>query len=618
MSLIAPPIAPLLAAPGKTLAITDTLGLADGLLSDKGYVDTATLSDSLSLQREVYLGLPPDDAGLSDSAQASLAGLRALDEATDLTDQALVTVGKVVGDVTGLSDEVNSLIYRAWSYTLTESVGLTDKSYHGYFSRASQHGDLVPVLPDQSYAFSAYGQAVTIARTRALSIEWLDAANTRIGTDGKVFTELPPAVGWKRYVLTARSPVGAKKARLVYGLGREESPVAGEQHRWDAFQFEAGEVATAYAPRPDEILPGAVGSVQLATGAVTAGKVGSGAISGDNIVANSIVAEHITANSIVAGKIAANAVVAGTIAANAVTANTIVANAISSVHIQAQSITGQKIASYSITASDAVFANAAIGSAAIIDAAISSAKIADAAIISAKIANAAIVNAKIGDLQVDDAKIGFGAITSAKIGSLEAGKITAGTVTARVEMMSGRFSTSLTNGYNRIELADFASGTGVGQDAIVGYTTYNTQSFNITGTDGGTIAGPAIKIGAKEVRLGYDNGAGYVTTAGNMFIPRYSGTSVTQEGFRYFFRGRVTITFSASNTASANFNYPSMGGTPHIVATVAQTGATLSNNKYPVVACVNVSAIGATLTAQTADGAAMSGSFSVDVIIFGG
>ncbi|MDD3267566.1 MAG: hypothetical protein PHC75_10360, partial [Burkholderiales bacterium] len=63
-------------------------------------------------------------------------------------------------------------------------------------------------------------------------------------------------------------------------------------------------------------------------------------------------------------------------------------------------------------------------------------KIGDTAITEDKLANYAVTNSKIGTLAVTTAKIANLAVTDAKISSLSADKITAGTITALIQINS--------------------------------------------------------------------------------------------------------------------------------------------------------------------------------------
>lgn len=136
---------------------------------------------------------------------------------------------------------------------------------------------------------------------------------------------------------------------------------------------------------------------------------------------NGVYSEGITNGAITNPKIANDAVDSRVIAANSVMAE----------HIVAGTITGDKIAANTITANNIAANTITAGSAIIADGAITTAKIANGSITTAKIADASITSAKIGTAQVDTANIKDGSITSAKIASLDAGKITAGTLTVK-------------------------------------------------------------------------------------------------------------------------------------------------------------------------------------------
>lgn len=95
------------------------------------------------------------------------------------------------------------------------------------------------------------------------------------------------------------------------------------------------------------------------------------------------------------------------------------------------SITAAKMVTNTITAVSGILADAVITSAKIADLAVTGAKIANATIGTAKIADAAITTAKIGSAQITNALIADATIDSAKIANINAGKITAGTLSVQ-------------------------------------------------------------------------------------------------------------------------------------------------------------------------------------------
>jgi phage minor structural protein len=108
--------------------------------------------------------------------------------------------------------------------------------------------------------------------------------------------------------------------------------------------------------------------------------------------------------------------------------------AVKTAHIAEAAITNAKIAELAVQAAN--IANAAISNAKIADLAVDTFKIGDTAITEDKIANLAITSGKLANLAVTNAKIANLAVTNAKIDSMSAGKLTAGTITAKIKMMS--------------------------------------------------------------------------------------------------------------------------------------------------------------------------------------
>lgn len=191
---------------------------------------------------------------------------------------------------------------------------------------------------------------------------------------------------YQRYIYRVKFSAGQTlpPASQIYITARG-SWSTGHLIRIADIQVEEGEIATAYAPRPDEILPGTITQVEIANDAITAPKIAAGAVVAGKLAANSVVATNIQAGAIVAGKLATDSVVANNITANAVTFGKVAANAIDTNQLRAGAVVTDKIQAGAITAATLASTNVIT--------------------LSAQIANGVITNAKIGNLQVDSAKI---------------------------------------------------------------------------------------------------------------------------------------------------------------------------------------------------------------------
>ena len=137
----------------------------------------------------------------------------------------------------------------------------------------------------------------------------------------------------------------------------------------------------------------------IVPGSIYAAAIAANTISGNEIAAGAISSNELAANSIIAGKIAANAITAGTIAANAIGAEAIAAGAITADKIVSSAITGDKIAAATITANKLVTGTITAASGILADAVVTNAKIADATIQSAKIASLDAGKVTTGTLQ---------------------------------------------------------------------------------------------------------------------------------------------------------------------------------------------------------------------------
>ncbi len=265
------------------------------------------------------------------------------------------------------------------------------------------------------YVLSWWARADT-AKTQGMTTAWNTAPATSV-------TVASPnlATTWQRYIFN-----------IVWGgsveaNGRAYITIAGAETGWveiDDVQVEEGDVVTAYAPTPDEILPGTITTVEIANDAITAPKILAGSVIAGKIAANAISAVEIQANAIIAGKIAANAIAIGSAAIeNGAIRNALIENlAVDTAKIADLAVSTAKMDNLAVT--DAKIANAAIISAKIGLLQVLTAHIADANITTAKIGDAQITTAKIVDANITTAKIADASITSAKIVSLVAGKVT--------------------------------------------------------------------------------------------------------------------------------------------------------------------------------------------------
>ena len=226
-------------------------------------------------------------------------------------------------------------------------------------------------------------------------------------------------------------------------------------------------------------------------------------------------------------------------------------NVVSQINVSTEGIliAGEKVWISGLTKID----NAVIGTAHIKDLAVTNAKIAnlavntakigDAAIVTAKIGDLAVTNAKIANLAINDAKIQNASISSAKIISLDANKISAGTVSGLIITSTSSTGRFLVEGQNAVfqntstnrktEINENgvniynANGTlraqfnqNVVNTGIVGTNTYNVYlgTGGVDGTEGEAEGG--------EVRV-----VRYDSTPGTGAVTDYTYRPIRAEGF---------------------------------------------------------------------------------------
>lgn len=211
-------------------------------------------------------------------------------------------------------------------------------------------------------------------------------------------------------IVSVMPSTGNYQGRVVYLTANDNvggTFVKDKLYRWTSSSFTTGkDYWTAAVPAVDITgqltnsqiadlaaakLTGTITNTQIADDAITTPKIFAGAITTAKIAALAITASEIAANAITAAKIGAGEVTTSKLAAGAVTANELAANSVTAGKIQAGAITATAVGTNEIIA----------------------------------------YTANIAD----------GIITNAKIANLEAGKITAGTITAQISLEAPKIAT---------------------------------------------------------------------------------------------------------------------------------------------------------------------------------
>ena len=228
------------------------------------------------------------------------------------------------------------------------------------------------------------------------------------------------------------------------------------------------------------IKPGAVGDNELDDFSVTEQKLADAAVATDKIKEDAVTAAKVyKAGSVItlSAQIAEAIILTAHIGLAQITNSRIGNAAISTAKIQTAAITNAEIADAAIT--NAKIGALEVGNSRIANAAISTAKIQDAAVTNAEIADATITNAKIGALEVGNSRIANAAISTAKIqdlavtdaeiNDLNAGKITAGSMSAeRIYGGTGYFTriNILMSGLEALNVAGNINKTGTSNFSI--------------------------------------------------------------------------------------------------------------------------------------------------------
>lgn len=360
------------------------------------------------------------------------------------------------------------------------------------------------VIPGEKYVVSAYVWVESLvgpaSQSRGIFAVATNPTQGLASTNNLDATH--PTGQWVRHSVSVTAPTSTLQVRLYSPNGTVY---------WEDLQVELGEVLTAYAPKPGEILAGTITAAEIADGAISTPKLVSGAVVADKIASGAVVAGKIAADAVTANEIAANAVTAGKIAANAVTATEILAGAITTSKLSAGAVTANEIAAGAITtvklAANAVTANEiasnAVTAVKIQAGAVTAGKIAADAVTAAEIAAGAVTASEIAAGAVVAGKIAADAVTSSTIlaGAITAGKIAADAVTAN-EIAAGAVTAS-----------EIAAGAVVAGKIAANAVTANEIAANaVTATQINANAVTAVKIATDAVEANKIK-AGAITTA---------------------------------------------------------------------------------------------------------
>jgi hypothetical protein len=170
----------------------------------------------------------------------------------------------------------------------------------------------------QKYTFSGYFRNGTGARDITASITFYDSANTVLsyitGETGQV-TVPAPGSGWARFKVTATAPPNTDHATVTFAL---LGAAVNDFHYLDDTQFELGGDASPFGPNPNEVLPGSIGSTQIAPDSITSDKILAGSIVSSDITTSGLTAILINSSTITGGTITGATVQTATSGARAV------------------------------------------------------------------------------------------------------------------------------------------------------------------------------------------------------------------------------------------------------------------------------------------------------------
>jgi uncharacterized protein YjbI with pentapeptide repeats len=246
-------------------------------------------------------------------------------------------------------------------------------------------------------------------------------------------------------------------------------------------------------------------------------------ITGNGIKTNSITADNIAANTITANEIASNTITANEIKTDTITATSgVIANgAITDAMIKNATITNVSIATGTIT-----------------DALIKTATITNASIASGTIKDVNIMNGTILNASIADATIQYG-----KIASIDASKITVGTISAD-RIASNTISTE------KICISDF---TNYCPNPV--FRDNSTVSWSNVGVSTGNASSPTKYYGSQSIRDGYCGDYFSVTVGDKFYCSVFCWSSTSPQNFGvgiYFYDKNYSPVSCLRGTSTTN------------------------------------------------------------------
>ena len=400
-----------------------TVGTINGQQIAPGAIDLSNLADGLSstitnTAEDVKQAL--EDAGLAQStATAAQGAASAASEAASKAQTAAEGASTAAGKAQSTADAANTAAGKA------QSAADAANTAAGKAQTAADNANTAAGKA-QSAAESAQSTANTAKSTA-------DAAKTAASTaqttaDGKntVF-----------YQTATPATAGRKVNDVWFDTDDANCMYYFDGKAWTAKQF-GGNAIAANSVTASHLVANAVTAGKIAAGAVTAGTIAANAVTAGTIAAGAVNADKLAANAVTAGKIAANAVTTATIAAGAVNADKIASNAVTADKVNAGAITTDKLAAGAVTAAKMAAKTITANSGVIADAAITSAMI--ASLDAGKITTGTLAAARIGAGTIDASKLSVSTLSAitANLGTVTAGIIRSATYT----YSSGNYSTS--------------------------------------------------------------------------------------------------------------------------------------------------------------------------------
>ena len=249
-----------------------TAATIPGLLTGRPYLFRGRLVQPMPLVRGPWSAITLHTMSWAIAASSAVGGGNLLrnssfevdSDANGVADNWVAFSGGTTGTVSHSGSSTYTAFGGRGQRVDTTNLGTTSSDRAGYTQQAIS----VAGAAGLRAVLSGYALVAPAGTKVALYVVWLDSSNAVIGSG--VQTDFVAGSTMTRYATAPLAiPTNAAKVDVSAWFHSRPSAAGGITGVLDSLQLEIGNVATAYAPRADELLAGVVGTANLASSAAT-------------------------------------------------------------------------------------------------------------------------------------------------------------------------------------------------------------------------------------------------------------------------------------------------------------------------------------------------------------